>query len=62
MVRILSSYMFFVVVHPSLPARSVMEAQGMDADTGTPAALGNLVKHELAKWAKIIQVANIRPE
>ena len=43
-------------------ARSVMDAQGMDADTNTPADLGNLVKQELAKWAKIIQIANIRPE
>lgn len=43
-------------------ARSVMDAQGMDADTNSPADLGNLVKQELAKWAKIIQIANIRPE
>ena len=43
-------------------ARAVMDAQGMDADTGTPAELGNLVRHDLAKWAKIIQLAKIRPE
>lgn len=43
-------------------ARAVMDAQGMDADTGTPAELGSLVRHDLAKWAKIIQLAKIRPE
>ena len=43
-------------------ARAVMDAQGMDADTNTPADLGKLVKSDLAKWAKIIQIANIKPE
>jgi tripartite-type tricarboxylate transporter receptor subunit TctC len=43
-------------------ARTVMDSQGMDADTNTPAELGNLVKAELAKWAKVIQIAKIRPE
>ena len=43
-------------------SRSVMDSQGMDADTNSPAELGNLVKSELAKWAKIIQIAKIKPE
>ena len=43
-------------------ARAVMDSQGMDADTNTPADLGKLVKNDLAKWAKIIQLANIKPE
>jgi tripartite-type tricarboxylate transporter receptor subunit TctC len=43
-------------------ARSVMDAQGMDADTNTPAELGALVKSELAKWARVIKLANIKPE
>jgi tripartite-type tricarboxylate transporter receptor subunit TctC len=43
-------------------ARSVMDAQGMDADTNTPADLGALVKSELAKWARVIKMAGIKPE
>ncbi len=43
-------------------AKSVMDAQGLDADIGTPAELGNLVKAELVKWARVIKVAGIKPE
>jgi len=43
-------------------AKSVMDAQGLDADTSSPAELGNLVKAELAKWAKVIKIAGIKPE
>ena len=43
-------------------ARSVMEAQGLDVSTSTPSELGALVKAELAKWAKVIQAAGIKPE
>lgn len=43
-------------------AKSVMDAQGLDADTSTPAELGNLVKSELVKWARVIKLAGIRPE
>lgn len=43
-------------------ARSVMDSQGMDADTNSPAELGNLVKSELVKWAKVIEIAKIKPE
>ena len=43
-------------------AKSLMDAQGLDADTGTPVALGNLVKSELVKWANVIKIAGIRPE
>jgi tripartite-type tricarboxylate transporter receptor subunit TctC len=43
-------------------AKSVMEAQGLDVATGTPEELGNLVKAELTKWAKVIKAAGIRPE
>ena len=43
-------------------ARSVMDSQGMDVDTNTPGELGNLVKSELAKWARVIQIAKIKPE
>ena len=43
-------------------AKSVMDAQGLDGDTGTPAELGNLVKRELVKWARVIKIAGIKPE
>jgi tripartite-type tricarboxylate transporter receptor subunit TctC len=43
-------------------AKSVMDAQGLDGDTGTAAELGNLVKSELAKWARVIKIAAIKPE
>jgi len=43
-------------------AKSVMDAQGLDADTGTPAELGALVKTELVKWANVIKIAGIKPE
>ncbi|HTE14630.1 MAG TPA: tripartite tricarboxylate transporter substrate-binding protein, partial [Burkholderiales bacterium] len=43
-------------------ARSVMDAQGMDADTNTPAELGNLVKRDIVKWANVIKLAGIKPE
>lgn len=42
--------------------KSVIDAQGLDADTGTPAELGNLVKVELSKWARVIKAAGIKPE
>ncbi len=39
-----------------------MEAQGLDATPSTPAELGQLVKTELVKWAKLIKSAGIKPE
>ncbi len=46
----------------SQDSKSVMDAQGMDGDTNTPAELGALVKSELAKWAQVIKIAGIKPE
>ena len=43
-------------------AKSVMDAQGLDGDTSTPAELGNLVKGELVKWAGVIKMAGIKAE
>jgi tripartite-type tricarboxylate transporter receptor subunit TctC len=43
-------------------AKSVMDAQGLDGDTGTPSELGNLVKSELVKWAGVIKMAGIKAE
>ena len=42
--------------------RAVMEAQGLDAAPSTPQELGELVRTELAKWAKVIRIAGIKPE
>jgi tripartite-type tricarboxylate transporter receptor subunit TctC len=43
-------------------AKAVMEAQGLDVSTSTPAELGALVQTELVKWAKVIKAAGIKPE
>ena len=53
------------LVHSGLAnpeTKAAMDAQGLDATPGTPQALGELVKTELVKWAKVIQSAGIRPE
>lgn len=42
-------------------ARAVMEKQGLDVTPSTPAELGALVKNDLAKWAKVIKAAGIKP-
>jgi len=39
-----------------------MEAQGLDATPSTSAELGQLVKTELVKWAKLIKGAGIKAE
>ncbi len=39
-----------------------LAAQGIEAASSTPEALGNVVKNEVAKWAKVIKDANIKPE
>jgi tripartite-type tricarboxylate transporter receptor subunit TctC len=46
--------------HPD--TRAVMEAQGLDATPSTPRELGELVRSELVKWAKVIRAANIKAE
>ncbi|MEA3153854.1 MAG: hypothetical protein QOK44_1443 [Betaproteobacteria bacterium] len=48
------------LAHPE--SKAVMEAQGLDATPSTPAELGQLVRTELAKWAKVIKTAGIKPE
>lgn len=42
-------------------AKAVMEKQGLDVTPSTPAELGALVKNDLAKWAKVIKAAGIKP-
>jgi len=42
--------------------KAVMEAQGLDATPSTPLELGELVRTELPKWAKVIKSAGIKPE
>lgn len=48
------------LAHPE--TKAVMEAQGLDPTPSTPAELGQLVKTELVKWAKLIKEAGIKPE
>jgi tripartite-type tricarboxylate transporter receptor subunit TctC len=48
------------LAHPE--TKSVMEAQGLDATPSTPGELGQLVKSDLVKWAKVIKSAGIKPE
>ena len=42
--------------------KTLMDKQGIEASTSTPAELGALVKVELAKWGKVIKAAGIQPE
>lgn len=48
------------LAHPD--TKAIMDAQGLDATPGTPQELGELVRTELAKWAKVIKTAGIKPE
>jgi len=48
------------LAHPE--TKAVMEAQGLDATPSTPGELGQLVKTELVKWAKLIKSAGIKAE
>ena len=42
--------------------KAAMEAQGLDPEPGTPQELGEMVRTELVKWAKVIKAAGIKPE
>ena len=42
-------------------AKAAMDKQDLDATPSTPEELANLVRTELAKWAKVIKVAGIKP-
>ena len=42
--------------------KAALEAQGLDPDPSTPQELGEMVKSELVKWAKVVKVAGIKPE
>jgi tripartite-type tricarboxylate transporter receptor subunit TctC len=48
------------LAHPD--SKAVMEAQGLDATPSTPQELGDMVKKELVKWARVIKSAGIKPE
>ncbi|HEX2829245.1 MAG TPA: tripartite tricarboxylate transporter substrate binding protein [Burkholderiales bacterium] len=43
-------------------AKAVMDSQGIEVSTSTPAELSALVKAELAKWARVIKAAGIQPQ
>ena len=57
-----------LVTHPSFPARDMKElrdrlvAQGFIIVASTPAETAQKVRAEVDKWARVIKVANIKPE
>jgi tripartite-type tricarboxylate transporter receptor subunit TctC len=42
--------------------RELLAKQGMIAAGGPPERLGNLVKSELARWARVVAAAGIKPD
>lgn len=49
-----------IVADPDLRAR--FEAQGIEPTAGTPADAARYLDAEIAKWAKVITTANVKPE
>ncbi len=43
-------------------AKSVFEAQGLSPATSTPAALGEIVVRDRARWADVVAKRGIQPE
>ncbi len=46
--------------HPNV--KEVLRNQGLDAFTGTPEQLGELVRTELARWQRVVTQAGIKPD
>jgi tripartite-type tricarboxylate transporter receptor subunit TctC len=42
--------------------RDVLEKQGLVPEGGTPAALGERVKVELARWTRVVKAAGIKAD
>jgi tripartite-type tricarboxylate transporter receptor subunit TctC len=42
--------------------RDVLEKQGLSPGGGTPQALGDRVKRELARWTRVVKAANINAD
>lgn len=49
-----------ILALPEIQGR--LAQQGLEAQTGTPAQLGALVRSDIPKWAKVIKEAGIKPE
>ncbi len=49
-----------IVANPDMRAR--FEAQGIEATAGTPSDAAKYLEAEIAKWAKVITTANVKPE
>lgn len=49
-----------IVADPDLRAR--FEAQGIEPTAGTPADAAKYLDAEIAKWAKVITTAKVKPE
>jgi len=48
------------LVSPELRAR--LATEGADAAPGTPAAFGDLIGSEIARWKPVVERANMKPE
>ena len=43
-------------------ARELLAAQGLDAQASTPAELAQRLKADVAKYAKLLQAAGVKPD
>jgi hypothetical protein len=51
---------FMIVVHPSLPVKSVKEL--IAYDKANPGKLSEMLKRDVAKWQEVVKARNIKPE
>jgi tripartite-type tricarboxylate transporter receptor subunit TctC len=51
-----------VAILNSPEARGVFEAQGLSPASSTPAALGEIVARDRARWADVVAKRGIQPE
>ena len=51
-----------VAILNSPEAKSVFEAQGLSPASSTPAALGEIVVRDRARWADVVAKRGIQPE
>jgi tripartite-type tricarboxylate transporter receptor subunit TctC len=56
----LNSEVVAILQHPELKQR--LQGLGAEVTTSTPGELSDYIRYEIAKWAKIIKAAGIKPE
>ncbi|HEY4918809.1 MAG TPA: tripartite tricarboxylate transporter substrate binding protein [Xanthobacteraceae bacterium] len=59
-VRRLNAYMSLVMRDPDVVA--LLAKQGVEVETGTPEALGERIRDDLAKWREVVLRAGIKPQ